>query len=175
MKEVNKELKAKEAKLEELSKRELTPVYAFITFNKSADRDRAYRFYKKVSFFSYYCARTPYLLKGKFLSVKEAPEPSVIIWEHLMYSWGDRMKRRMMTTFMTLLLIVLSLIMIFSSKYLEQRASSNGGNNKTLCPVDFYDWTTEVSCSVDPKTYFTSSNLNSSFSLHFIIGPTGIS
>eukprot|EP01031_Cornospumella_fuschlensis_P017931 gene17931-21937_t len=68
------------------------------------------------------------------LRVKEAPEPSVIIWENLSYTWWDKTKRKMLTTIGALLLIVISLIMVFSSKYLEESAQNNGNEAGDLCP-----------------------------------------
>ncbi len=144
MKDLNADLKKKEEKLEELSKKNPKPVYAFITFNKVADRDKVLDKYTKMTLYTWWCSNTHLRLKGKFLRVRHAPEPSVIIWENLGHTHSDRYRRRVLTTFGSLLLVFISLVMIFSSKYLEETAGNNGSSQSELCPEDFTSWDKET-------------------------------
>jgi hypothetical protein len=137
MKALNKDLQRREKQLEELSKKELKVIYAYITFNKAADRDTAYRAYNEISIYQWFFHSKNLYMKEKYLKVKNAREPSVIIWENLQYTKKDRFKRRFGLTFASLLLIFVSVIMIFSSKYLEEKSKNNGYSATTVCPADW--------------------------------------
>eukprot|EP00981_Chlorochromonas_danica_P004112 scaffold801_cov178-Ochromonas_danica.AAC.17 len=143
MKRLNSELKAVEASLQELSTVPANVVRAFVTFERASDSRRVLELYNKASMFTYLCNNQHLRLRGKYLLVKEAPEPSVIIWENLSFSSWMRHRRRVLTTFMAFLLIGISLIMVFSSKYLQQSAANNGyssTSSNNLCPDNFDSW-----------------------------------
>jgi len=154
MKDINNELSLKEKALEVIATKDSKDnnnnevITAFITFDKAKDRDYILSLYENLTFWHYCCYSNILKLRDKWISVHEAPDPSVIIWENLMFQRRDRVKRRLITTFFTLLLIVLSLIMIFASKYLEEKASNNGYNQTVYCPDNFQSWTT-----ADQKQY----------------------
>jgi hypothetical protein len=147
IKDVNAELAKKEKYLELLAN---TPesnrvIYAFITFDKARYRDEILAVYNHFTIYDFLCSSKHLYLQGKHLKVTEAPEPSVIIWENLMWSRWHRIQRRLMTTFFTLLLIVLSLIMIFASKYVSITAGNNGGTTSgdSVCPSTWDSMTAE--------------------------------
>lgn len=142
MKKLNQDLSSLEKQLEELSKEELGVVYAYITFNKSTDRDIAYDAYHKNTLYAYLFNKTKrLLLNNQLLVVNHAPEPSVILWENLQYSYYERWKRRGVTIILSLFFIIITLAMIFSSKYLQEKASNNGYKSASVCPGDFTTWT----------------------------------
>jgi hypothetical protein len=140
MKDLNTDLSKKEKTLEQISTKDLEVVYAFVTFNRSLDRDLAFDTYHKRSLYAWLFHSDKLKLKDKLLQVRAAPEPSVIIWENLQYSRSDRNRRRLLTTFFSLILVILSLAMIFSSKFLEEKTSNNGYKSSTVCPLDFTVW-----------------------------------
>jgi hypothetical protein len=98
--------------------------------------------YNDITLLDYFCYSKHLLFQNRRLRVSEAPDPSVIIWENLMYQRGDRIKRRLLTTFFALLFIILSLIMIFASKYLSENAQNNGSKTTTICPDNWGSLTT---------------------------------
>jgi preprotein translocase subunit SecG len=98
--------------------------------------------YNDITLLDYVCYSKHLLFQNRRLQVSEAPDPSVIIWENLMYSRSSRVKRRLVTTFFAFLFIILSLIMIFASKYLSENAQNNGSKTTTICPDTWNSETT---------------------------------
>jgi hypothetical protein len=143
MKLLNESLREKDKKLEELSKQSAHPIYAYITFNKVNDRMKIEKMYNRQTWYEYFFDYKKLFLDSHLLKVRTAPEPSVIIWENLMFSMYERVKRRCVTTLSTLLLVIVSIVMIFSSKYLQQRATNNGSSKMTSCPSNWNMYTVE--------------------------------
>lgn len=141
MKLLNESLREKDKKLEVLSKESAHPIYAYITFNKVNDRIKIEKMYNRETWYGYLFDHKKLFLGAHLLKVRTAPEPSVIIWENLMFSMYERMKRRCFTTLSTLLLVIVSIVMIFSSKYLQQRATNNGSSTMTSCPSAWSTYT----------------------------------
>jgi hypothetical protein len=51
--------------------------------------------------------------------VKQAPEPSLILWENLQYGFTDRLRRKITTTIAAGSLIVISIIIAFVARYYQ--------------------------------------------------------
>jgi RNA recognition motif-containing protein len=116
------------------------PIAAFVTFHYITYQQLALNKYRYFTIKSLLREESELLLDGKKIGVKAAPEPSVIIWENLEFSWWDRFIRRAFSFFVSLLFIVITIVMIFASKYVEQKSLSNGGNTLDLCPTNFYTY-----------------------------------
>ena len=81
MKEKNKELKKKLKVLEEYSKQPAKVISAFVTFNKVTAKDTVMFMYKRnLNVFRWLFSKDNLSIRGYRLKVREAPEPSTIIW-----------------------------------------------------------------------------------------------
>ena len=141
MNRYNDDLKRKDKELEEISKESPKPIAAFVTFNYVTDQRLALEKYTHRSFISMLCGHPELNLGGVTLKVRQAAEPSVIVWENMEFTESNRFGRNIATFLVSLLLVAISLAMIFSSKYLEQRSSNNGSSSSQLCPSNFYAFT----------------------------------
>lgn len=137
MRKLNDNLKVKEARLAELAKTNPTPVMAYITFNKMADRNLVYEKYNHASMWTLLCNSRSLKIRGKLAIVGEAPEPSVIMWENIPVTMVQKFWRRFFTFVLSLVLIVVSLLMVFASKYLDHKTANNGSSKSIVCPGNF--------------------------------------
>lgn len=144
----NEDLKRKDKELESISQENPKPIAAFVTFNYVTDQQLALEKYTHRSFISMLCGHPELNLNGKYLNVRQAAEPSVIVWENIQFTDSDRFGRNVATFLMSLLLVAISLAMIFSSKYLEQKANANGSGNAQLCPTNFYTFSEEQQLAI---------------------------
>lgn len=148
MNRFNEDLKRKDKELEAISQESPMPIAAFVTFNYVTDQKLTLEKYNHRSFISMLCGHPELNLNGKYLKVRQAAEPSVIVWENIEFTDSNRFGRNIATFLMSLLLVAISLAMIFASKYLEQRAVANGSNSSQLCPTNFYYFTEEEQLTI---------------------------
>lgn len=73
MKKTNTELKAIEEELARLSELAMNVVYAYITFDKSSDRNKILEIYQRVSLYTYLCSNAHLRIKGKYIRGKPPP------------------------------------------------------------------------------------------------------
>ncbi|KAJ1418322.1 hypothetical protein B484DRAFT_400519, partial [Ochromonadaceae sp. CCMP2298] len=137
MAKLSKDLTLKEELLEKYAATPARPIYAFVTFDKAAGRTACLGAFNDHPWIYNYFYGQHLKLGGKWIKVRESPEPSTILWENLAFGSWDCFKRRALTSVLAFGLIIFSLIMIFSARYLEQiNAKSAAG----LCPADFGDY-----------------------------------
>ncbi len=65
-----------------------------------------------------------YSLREKWLEIKEAPEPSVILWKNLHIGNTNRFFRTLFVMFVTLVLLAITFAGIVVTKYYQDLASS---------------------------------------------------
>jgi hypothetical protein len=147
IKDINVQLKNKEKLIESLANKDVfnRVIVAYITFDHAKYKDEILSIYNHMTIYDFLCSSKHLKLQDKKLKVDEAPEPSVIIWENLMFTRFQRVQRRLLTTFLVLLLLFVSLAMIFASKYLDIQNTKNGEKNNanSVCPADFLSMTDE--------------------------------
>ena len=136
----NDDLRRTEENLDRLGLAPTEPLYAFVTFDRVAGKQALIAKYRSYSGLYRMLYGTDLDLRGSKLVVKQATEPSTIIWENLAYSKLNRWARRFVTTLLALLLICISLIMIFAARYLqlESRSDANYEDDAYFCPSQFH-------------------------------------
>jgi len=112
------------------------PVCAFVTFERAIGSRVALNTYNK-SFWGYLRMKQSLKFKNSRIRVKQAAEPSTIIWENLKYRRVSRMKRRLLTTSITVILLTVSAFTNIIARVLEQSATAAGGTHD--CPETFWD------------------------------------
>lgn len=140
-----------DSQTQKLGERREKPIYAFVTFEKALGARLAVKAYNK-SLLGYIRMPESLRFKGNALTVKNAPEPSTIIWENLKYRAIFRFQRRLITNIITILLLVISAIANIGAKSVEQRATNKGGT--AFCPEDFTSWSNEAqeeAVTADPE------------------------
>jgi hypothetical protein len=65
--------------------------------------------------------------------VAQAPEPSLILWEHLPFNALDRWRRKITTTFLAGSLVGVSIVIAFLARYYQ----SQNRSTDTTCPADW--------------------------------------
>jgi hypothetical protein len=120
--------------LQELGKNIGEPNTAFITFEDNLAALICIDLFAEVLFDRWYFDQR-LLMDGKRLEVKQAPEPSLIIWENLEHGSFDRFLRKCVTVAAALFLIAISLLLTLSDKLLGLKFGSFGGNEP--CPYGF--------------------------------------
>ncbi len=140
IKRFNEDLKRAEDNLDRLGQAPTEPLYAFVTFDRVAGKEALIAKYNSFSGLYRMLYSTELDLRGSKLVVRQATEPSTIIWENLAYSKLNRFARRFVTTLLALLMICVSLVMIFAARYLqlESRSSSSYEDDAYFCPSRFY-------------------------------------
>jgi hypothetical protein len=75
--------------------------------------------------------------KGHKLKVRQAPEPSTILWENLEYSNFERLRRKGTTTAIAFVMIFFSVIFTFFARDVQETALDKGGLEE--CPAGWDD------------------------------------
>ena len=73
-------------------------------------------------------------MKGRYLKVKEADDPSVILWQNLGVSQGAQYARKGVTAVVTLILLILCCLIILYGATADERIQ---------------DWSPQVECAAD--------------------------
>jgi hypothetical protein len=73
--------------------------------------------------------------------IKEAPEPSTIIWENLRYGNANRFWRGVFTYTVTAVLLFISVVVTLGAKYLQDSTAAQAGR-KGVCPINFNSMST---------------------------------
>lgn len=116
-----KQLAALDAKLEQ-THQETRPLCAFVTFLSQEAYFEALRAYK-FSWIHYLCMPPELRLAGHRLRVTSAPEPSLILWENLQFSWFAQFMRKVLTTVMVGSLISVSIVLAFVARFYQDKNS----------------------------------------------------
>ncbi|CAN0127277.1 unnamed protein product [Ectocarpus sp. 6 AP-2014] len=106
-------------------------VAAYVTFDDEMAAVEARVSYSG-SWITRLCAKEKMKLKGKRISVEEAPEPSTILWENYGYRRCELWTRRTATLLIGTSFITLSIGMSIYALYQNQQAESEGGTAE--CP-----------------------------------------
>ncbi|CAG9311615.1 unnamed protein product [Blepharisma stoltei] len=153
---------------------ELPVIRAFIIFNKVEDKKNCLKEYKN-SYIECCCCRKMkkhLMFRGKHeLKVKQAPEPSNILWENIEYPRWKRNARRIFAIAPTLALMILSIALIYAIKYLqneipnENHCSELDVKDESLSAAK-QDYTTndQIYCYCKQQNWyklFSDSDLNS--------------
>lgn len=138
MKRLNEDLKKKENLLEQYARKPMRAIIAYVTFNKVEQRNIVEHRYNGMSIYQYLCYDEKLKFRGKRLLVRDAPEPSTIIWENLGYKYSDRFCRRAFTTILSLLLIVVSFVVILGAEVLQVKATNESNGQERECPESFF-------------------------------------
>ncbi|CDW83214.1 UNKNOWN [Stylonychia lemnae] len=143
---INKLAQKKLESLQRYSKKhQPRAVVAYITFQSMNGREkfiRAMQTQKSNNVFVA-CAKdvkksNHKLIEGVFPKVKQAPEPSVIIWRNLKISNTNRFLRTIFTTFITICILVGTVVALVATKYFQEKYQSkyNVSNCDYLLPED---------------------------------------
>lgn len=130
------------------------PLSAFVSFNTEddmADSVREFKFsaMRRLCMALGCCINAKDLFLGKYLlRVKQAPNPSTVVWENIKYTAQQRFYRRAVTMVSCLLMILFSLAMTVLSTHFQELIKSTDA----VCPADFYDK------SEDEKIEFIEEN-----------------
>jgi hypothetical protein len=117
-----------------------TGVVAFAQFQSMTGQQKFIRAINRTGWCARLCSsKHAYkYLKGKWLSVKKGPEPTVINWSNLHIGPVSRGVRTMVVAFITVLLLAVSIMNIVVSKYYQDETSEKfdvskcGGITDTL-------------------------------------------
>lgn len=112
-------------------------IEAFVTFQTEEGFVEAMLQYN-LNWFQSHCCCYPEKLrfKGMKLKVKQAPDPSTIIWENLEFSNRARFFRKCITTGVALLAVLLSVLMTFTARDFKTTVLEAASKP---CPEGFFD------------------------------------
>jgi len=110
------------------------PVRGFVTFQDIHSAKICQQLYPN-TLWSNICPKEELLYHGHVLGVRQAPEPSTIIWENLHYNWVSRLWRVTVTTTVMVGLIILTVVVAFAARVVQQSVKETGGTDE--CPINF--------------------------------------
>ena len=128
----NEDLQRAEDNLDRLGQAPTEPLYAFVTFDRVAGKEALIAKYNSFSGLYRMLYSTELDLRGSKLVVRQATEPSTIIWENLAFTAKERFRRTLATTALALLLVSMSLIAIFAARYLQLKIGDNSIDSQVL-------------------------------------------